>query len=98
MISAEKKIVNDILDRIERNGDNFHRWYVGATKDLKQVMHKQQKVYKKKCPCIIRKAVSSSSAKYVESHFLQLGCEGSKSEKNYEAIYVYAYRKPVLID
>ena len=50
MISAEKKIVNDILDRIERNGDNFHRWYVGATKDLKQVIHRQQKAYKRKCP------------------------------------------------
>ncbi len=93
MIESERLIIDDILNQIEKQDDKFHKWHVGVTKDIEKELFIEHKVQKGKHRYIIRKATSPWSAQFLESHFLNLGCKGCKSEKEKDAVYVYAYKK-----
>jgi hypothetical protein len=93
MIESERLIIDDILSQIEQHNDRFHNWYVGITEDIERELFVKHKIPKRKYSYIIRKATSPWSARFLESHFLNLGCKGCKSEQEKDGVYIYAFKK-----
>ena len=93
MAKSKQEIIVEIDAHINNYGRSYSDWYVGITEDAKRRVFDEHGVVKRKDPYIWRTAVSSTAARDVEKHFLNLGCDGSGGGGDEDADIVYAYKK-----
>lgn len=98
MASSKQQIINEIAAHIADRGGSYSDWYVGITENAKRRVFEEHGVEKDKDKYIWRTANSSSVARDVEKHFLNLGCDGGGGGGDDDAVIVYAYKKSVRTD
>ena len=93
MEMAMSEIIAEIDAHIKSRGGGYSAWYVGITEAPDRRVFEEQGVGKDKDKYIWRTASSSSIARDVEQHFLELGCDGGPGGGDTDAKVVYAYKK-----
>lgn len=94
MSFARQQIVADFTAHIKKRGGAYSAWYVGITKDASDRLFVGHSVSKEKDAWIYRQADSNSTARDVESYFVNtVGTDGGTGGGDFASNYVYAYKK-----
>jgi hypothetical protein len=96
LTKTKNEIVTDIKFYIANHGGRYRDWYVGVSADAKDRLFQGHKVDKEKDMWIYRRAVSSTVAREVEDHLVNmLGIDGGPGGGDDNADMVYVYKKGV---
>ena len=98
MTKTKEQIVEDIRGHKDDCGGAYKDWYVGISKDAKDRLFNGHKVKVKGGAWIVRTASSSSVARDIEKHFLDLGMDGDEGGGSDASNQVYAYKKKAHTD
>ena len=90
-MASAQEMVNDIDAHIKKSGISFGGWYVGISADGKDRLFNGHSVPQTNHWWIVRAADTSTIARAVEQHFLDLGCKGGPGGGDNTARDVYAY-------
>lgn len=93
MPQTKNSIIQDIDAHIQKESSGYHNWYVGIAKDPRDRLFNDHKVSKQNSWWIFREAYSDTSAREVESVFLNhKGTQGGPGGGDEQSRFVYAYR------
>lgn len=90
-MATAQQIITDIEGHIQKSGYQYRDWYVGITGDVEQRVHTDHNVPKSGHWLIYDRADSAASARRVEKHFLDRGCQGGGGGGDDSSVWVYAY-------
>ena len=91
---SKEQIIKDITNYMDNKGVQYwYEVYVGISKNPEDRLFNGHGVQKDHDPWIYRRAFSSSAARDVEAHFINLGTDGGTGGGDETTIYVYAYKK-----
>lgn len=92
-MSTEEEIKTAIKSYIARNKGAYSAWYVGVSEDARDRLFNGHGVHENGDAWILRTAQTSSIARTIEQHFLDLGTDGGPGGGDDNAKSVYAYKK-----
>ena len=95
MARSEQEIISDITDHITKGGGGYRAWCAGISKDPRDRLFNGHGVHEKDDWWIYHPASSSTVARSIEAHFINLGTDGGTGGGDQGADCVYAYKKNV---
>ena len=89
----------EIIDKFEDfMSKPYSSWYVGISETPRNRLFTGHNVDEKTDHWIYNTASSSTIAREIEKHFLELGCDGGSGGGDEDARAVYAYKKSTNTD
>lgn len=93
MAQTKEKIIQEIDSHIQKEHSGYRNWYVGIAKDPRDRLFNDHNVTEHGGWWIYREAYSDTSAREVESFFLDYkGTQGGPGGGDEDSRFVYAYR------
>jgi hypothetical protein len=89
----EQEAYFEILTHIRRTGKPIQAWYAGVARDARQALFKDHGVSQAGSGWIFRTCRNDSTARYVKSALLKLGCDGGPRGADLAPTEVYVYLK-----
>ena len=91
MVKSKEEIIKNISDHFKNI--NYNVCYVGITSDVNGRLFGDHNISRENNHWIYRTASSSSIAREIEQHFIDLGMDGVGGGGDEESKIVYAYKK-----
>jgi hypothetical protein len=88
-----QKVLNEIIAYINKGGSRMTDWYAGITDDPEKRLFTDHNVQRNGGSWIYRDAGTEDTARDVEQHLLDAGCDGGPGGGSGSSKYVYAYKK-----
>ena len=93
MAKTKQQIITEIENYINNNGGGFSAWYVGIASKPRDRLFNDHNVRENGDAWIYREATSSTVAREVEDHFIDVkGTQGGGGGGDYDSRNDYAYK------
>jgi hypothetical protein len=93
MAKEKSTIIKELHEKITSNGDRYHNWYVGISKNPNYCLH-DHKVEADFPYQYKEEACSSEDARNIEEYFVRLlNTDGDPGGGDQSATWIYAFKK-----
>ena len=90
--NSKKDIIRDITEFMISRGGYYYQWCAGITSEPQKRLFVDHNLEREQDVWIVRDCGSETTAREVEGHFLESGCQESSRAGEPSSTYVYLYK------